>query len=332
MNNSNSPVETVAVVYNPIKVDVDEVRAAVNTATSTIDNLRLLWFSTTADDPGFGQTREALAEGATLVLAAGGDGTVRPVAEALRDTDAILGILPSGTGNLLARNLGVPLSNLQEACAVALTGATRSIDIGLIALTRADAEESNVDFLVIAGIGADAQMIANTNSDLKKHLGWLAYVDAGLRSLSAVRKHSIEFRVDRGIWRSAHVHSILFANCGLLPGNIELIPDGAIDDGLLDIVLLQPASVWGWLAIWRKVTWENRVLRKSSLGRKIIRFTDRSTRTHLSYLRGSEVELRLKEPAPFQIDGDSCGDVTALEVRVDHLGLRVRVPGAPEAD
>ena len=326
MSTNDSAVDTVAVIYNPARVDVDQVRSAVTTATSSLENTRVLWFATTADDPGFGQTRDALDQGARIVLAAGGDGTVRPIAEALRDTDATLGILPTGTGNLLARNLDLPLSSIDDACTVALTGATRAIDIGLATLTRSDGEQVGVDFLVIAGIGADAQMIANTNSELKKRLGWLAYVDGGLRSFSSARKYSIEFRIDNGTWKSAQVNSILFANCGLLPGNIELIPDGSIDDGLLDIVLLQPASFWGWLAIWRKVTWENRVLRKSALGRKIIRFTDRATRTHLSYLRGSDIELRLRTPAPFQVDGDSCGDVTALSVRVDPQGLHVRIP------
>ena len=122
--------------------------------------------------------------------------------------------------------------------------------------------------------------------------------------------------------------TILIANCGALPGNIELIPDGAIDDGMLDVAILQPATVFGWLAIWRKVTWENRVLRKSALGRRIIRFTDRAVRTRLSYLRGASVQLEVDAPEPFELDGDAFGDVVGLDLGVDELSLRVRVPAA----
>ena len=116
------------------------------------------------------------------------------------------------------------------------------------------------------------------------------------------------------------------ANCGTLPGNLELIPDSEVDDGLLDIAVLQPATVFGWLAIWRTITWENRVLRKSALGRRIIRFTDRAGRTQLSYLRGRAVAVRLDEPEPFELDGDGFGDVVGLDLTVDPQGLRVRVP------
>jgi diacylglycerol kinase family enzyme len=111
---------------------------------------------------------------------------------------------------------------------------------------------------------------------------------------------------------------------------MELIPDGAIDDGLLDVAILQPATVFGWLAIWRKVTWENRVLRKSALGRRIIRFTDRAVRTRLSYLRGASVQLAVEAPEPFELDGDAFGDIVALDLRVDERALLVRAPALPE--
>ena len=106
-------------------------------------------------------------------------------------------------------------------------------------------------------------MIANTNPDLKKRVGWLAYVDAGLRAIPASKPFRVAHRLDTGRHHRSRVSSILVANLGYLPGNIELIPDAEIDDGKLDVVVLQPRNVIGWLFIWRKVTWENRVLRKS---------------------------------------------------------------------
>lgn len=317
---------TVAVVYNPVRVDVDRVRAAVEARAAEAGDIELIWLETTPEDGGQGQTRQALARGAELVLAAGGDGTVRAVAEALRDQDATLGLVPGGTGNLLARNLGVPYSSIEEACAVAFGGVTRRIDIGLATATRAQGTHSEHAFLVMAGIGLDARLIEGARPELKKRLGWIAYVESAFRSLPRSSKVRVRFRIDGDPERTAHVSTILFANCGTLPGNMELIPDGEVDDGLLDIAILQPATVFGWLAIWRKVTWENRVLRKSALGRRIIRFTNRTGRTQLSYLRGQTITVRLHEPEPFELDGDSFGEVIGLRLAVDPQGLRVRVP------
>jgi diacylglycerol kinase (ATP) len=316
----------VAVVYNPARVDVPRVRAAVGAAAARSGRFEVMWLATTPEEGGQAQTRQALKRGATLILAAGGDGTVRAVAEALRGTEATLGLVPTGTGNLLARNLGVPFANVEDACAVAFDGATRPIDVGVATTIREGGERSEHAFLVMAGVGIDAEMIANTKPDLKRRFGWLAYVDAAFRSLPGTRKLRVRFRIDGGHERSAHVSTILFANCGLLPGNMALIPDGAADDGLLDVAVLQPASVFGWLAIWRKVTWENRVLRRSTVGRRIIRFTDRAVRTQLSYLRGAAVRVRLDQPEPFELDGDAFGDIVGLEIAVDERGLRVRVP------
>lgn len=318
----------VAVVYNPVRIDVPRVRAAVEAEAARAGDVELIWLETTPEEGGQAQTREALDRGADLVLAAGGDGTVRAVAEGLRDRGATLALLPSGTGNLLARNIGVPFSNVEEACAVAFRGTTRRIDIGVATATREDGTTSEQAFLVMAGVGIDAMMIANARPRLKRRFGWIAYVDAGVRSLPRARKLRVGYRLDDSAERSAHVSTILVANCGSLPGNMELIPDGSVDDGLLDVAVVQPKSVFGWLAIWRKVTWENRVLRKSALGRRIIRFTDKAIRTELSYLRGASVGLRLETPEPFELDGDAFGDVVALDLVVDAGGLSVRVPAS----
>lgn len=326
----------VAVVYNPIRVDVARVRAAVEAAAAAAEadrhpeGIDLLWLETTPEDGGQAQVRDALDRGASLVLAAGGDGTVRSVAEALRDSDAALGLIPAGTGNLLARNIGVPFASVESACAVAFAGETRRIDVGVATAHRPDGTASEHAFLVMAGVGIDAAMIAGARPELKRRFGWLAYVDAAFRALPKSSKVRVRFRLDGGHERSAHVSTMLVANCGALPGNMELIPDGAIDDGLLDVAILQPATVFGWLAIWRKVTWENRVLRKSALGRRIIRFTDRAVRTRLSYLRGASVQLAVEAPEPFELDGDAFGDIVALDLRVDERALLVRAPALPE--
>ncbi len=315
-----------AVVYNPLKVDAARVRAAVHTAAERAGVRDVLWFETTVDDAGQALTRDALGQGATLVLAAGGDGTVRAVAEALRDRDAQLGILPSGTGNLLARNIGIPYGSLDVACAVAFEGDIRRIDLGLARVTTPDGSRREHAFLVMAGVGIDAALIANTRPRLKRRVGWLAYVDAGFRALPKAQKVRVGYALDGAPRRTAQVSTILVANCGILPGNIELIPDAAVDDGLLDIAVLQPRSWFGWLLIWRKVAWENRVLRRSALGRRIIRFTDRAIRTELTYLRGRSVQLTVERPEPYELDGDELGELIGVELTVDAGGLAVRVP------
>lgn len=316
----------VAVVYNPIKVDAVRVRAAVHAAAQRAGVSELIWQETTVENEGQQQTRDALDAGATLVIAAGGDGTVRAVAEAMRGSDAVLAIIPSGTGNLLARNIGVTHTSLEIACAIAFEGGTRAIDVGIAVTTGGRGEMREHAFLVMAGVGIDAALISNTRPRLKRRVGWLAYVDAGFRALPKAQKVRLDYALDGGETRSAHVSTILVANCGTLPGNIVLIPDALVDDGMLDIAIMQPKSVFGWLMIWRKITWENRVLRKTALGQRIIRITDRAVRTELSYLRGSSVRLTVETPEPFELDGDGFGEVSALDLRVDKQSLKVRVP------
>ena len=324
----------VAVVYNPVRVDVPRVRAAVEAAaaaaeaTTTPAGIDLLWLETTPEESGRAQAGEALDRGAGLVLAAGGDGTVRAVAEALRGRDATLAVIPGGTGNLLARNLGLPFASVENACAIAFGPESRAIDLGVAFARRPDGSRTEHVFLVMAGVGIDAAVIAGARPSLKRRFGWLAYVDAAFRALPTSTKVRVRFRLDGGHERSAHVSTILVANCSALPGNIELIPDGVIDDGLLDVAILQPETVFGWLAIWRKVTWENRVLRKSALGRRIIRFTDRAVRTRLSYLRGASVQLAVDAAEPFELDGDGFGDILSLDLSVEERGLRVKATAA----
>ena len=166
-----------AVVYNPIKVDIEKVKSAVAAAESEAGWAETLWFETTEEDAGQGVTASAIRRGASVVIAAGGDGTVRAVAEALRDSGVSLALLPSGTGNLLARNLELPLTNLEQAVEIAFTGDDRQIDLGMVEIVRADGDSEEHAFLVMAGLGLDAKMIKNTNSTLKKAVGWLAYVE-----------------------------------------------------------------------------------------------------------------------------------------------------------
>lgn len=315
-----------AVIFNPTKQGLDELRAAVARAEARQHFAPSLWIETAADDPGKGMAREAVEAGVDLVIAAGGDGTVRSVAAGLRGTGVPLGLVPLGTGNLFARNLGIPVNDQGDAIVLAFSGFDRAVDVIVADVTRLDGRTESHVSLVMAGIGIDAAMIANTNPELKKRLGWLAYVDAGIRAIPMSKPFRVDHRLDAGRHHRSRVSSILVANLGYLPGNLELIPDAEIDDGKLDVVVLQPRNVFGWLFIWRRVAWENRVLRKSALGRQFIDLTGGNRRSEIVYSRGRVVQLDIESGAEeFEIDGDEFGSVIAAQFRVDPAALIVRV-------
>jgi diacylglycerol kinase family enzyme len=320
------PKPQAAIVYNPIKVDLAALRKAVTAAERKAGWKRSLWLETSEEDPGGGQAKEAIAKGAAVVLAAGGDGTVRAVAEALSGTDTPLALLPSGTGNLLARNLELPLDDLEHSVETALTGDDRTIDVGTVEVERPDGSRATNTFLVMAGVGLDAQMIANTNPEQKKKVGWLAYVDAIARSLRRNHRIRLRYTVDGSPIQTMSAHTVLVGNCGALPGNILLLPDAKIDDGIFDLVALRPKGAIGWVQIWVKIVWENGVLRRSAVGRKLMGLS-KEVRT-LRYLTGRSFVARFSRPEEYELDGDPFGKAVAIRVLVEPLALKVRVPAA----
>lgn len=314
-----------AVVCNPVKVDPQRLRRAVDEAARQAGWAATLWFETSEQDPGGGATAEAIERDVDLVIAAGGDGTVRAVAEGLRGSEVPLGLVPAGTGNLLARNLELPLSGLGPSLRIAFGAGERAIDLGIAEIQRHGATEPEQHvFLVMAGLGLDAKMIKNTSSRLKKAVGWLAYVDGAARSLPEMKPIRLRLRLDENQSRQVSAHTVLIGNCGVLPGGVLLMPDAEPDDGLLDIAILRPRGRLGWLKVWRKITWENGVLRKTVIGRRIIDLS-RDARD-LLYQRAAAVELRVEQPQEFQLDGDEFGEAATLRAFTEHRALRVKVP------
>lgn len=309
-----------AVVFNPTKLTQRELAAVIDPATEAAGWGETIWIETTIDDPGVGQAREAVRRGANVVLAVGGDGTVRAVAEGLRLTQVPLAIIPLGTANLLARNLELPLDNLAAAVEIAVTGRSHPVDVGLARWLRMGGEVVEHAFLVMAGMGLDAQIMSNTDEGLKKRVGFLAYVKTGAVEVSRNRRMSLTYRLDGGRERRSRAHMMVVGNCGSIGYNVYLMPDAAVDDGLFDVVLAKPAGPLGWLLVgWR-------VFVSNTIRRRLLRRSPRYDDPVFSYLQGRTLDVSLKRPQVMQLDGDPVGAVGSVSFRIDAGSLLVRVP------
>ena len=186
--------------------------------------------------------RQAVAAGADLVVAAGGDGTVRACAEGLAGTGVPLAVVPLGTANLTARALGVP-GRAGRALEVAFGGRDRLIDLG-----RVTGADGGVVFAAMAGIGLDAAVVGAARPYVKRRLGWVAYAVAGTPRL---RWPASDFtiRIDQRPPLRRRARCVVVANAGLLPGGFTLLPAARLDDGLLDVGILAPADGWDWLRV-----------------------------------------------------------------------------------
>ncbi|MFT3888135.1 MAG: diacylglycerol kinase family lipid kinase [Arachnia sp.] len=309
-----------AVVFNPTKLTREELAAVIDPVAAAAGYGETLWFETTAEDPGAGQAAEAARQGVDVVLAVGGDGTVRAVGEGLRGTRVPLGICPRGTGNLLARNLGIPLDDLSAAVGIALTGRSHEVDLGRARWLNEAGEPIEHAFLVMAGLGLDARIMSRTDEELKKRAGMLAYVKTGAVEVSRNRRMSLTYRLDGGRERRSRAQMLVVGNCGSIGYNVYLMPDAAVDDGLLDVVLAKPVGLLGWLLVGWRVLVANTILRR--LPTKAPKRDD----PVYAYLQGTSLDVSLKHPQEMELDGDPVGMAASVTFRIDPGALLVRVP------
>lgn len=374
---SGLELNRVWVIYNPVKA------AKYPDFFERLESLCLLhtgqppkWAETTENDPGTGQAVAALKWQPQLIVAAGGDGTVRAVAAGLAHSGVPVGILPLGTGNLFARNLGLSLE-LDAAFERALTGAPRRVDLawlrleevsepsqlpaeGLL-LQRAHQESARqaypqqqptnpvaaspdeYAYLVIAGVGFDGRTMEDTNPQLKRKVGWSAYVIASFQHLLGTRMQArlaihnpvaLEETFNRApsLWptklkenlmasqtiganTALRARTVLFANCGSLPF-AKLAPDAAVDDGLLDVIAVDTqGGLFGWANLAVKVFSQSIGLRavnsKRSLGR-------------IAFRQGTGVSVELCRPETVEVDGDPIGSARKIFARVDPGALLIK--------
>lgn len=292
----------VAVVVNPSKVaDPAELRTQIEECCRSAGLAEPLWFETTEADPGFGQAKQALEQGAELVLACGGDGTVTACASVLAGSSTALALIPAGTGNLLARNLDIPTS-IPDALPIAFGPGRRAIDV-----VRC---EPGRNFIVMAGIGFDAAMIAETNEKTKARIGWPAYVGGIVRAIRHSRPTRFTISADGGEEVSRRAVGVLIGNVGNLQAGLSVFPDASPADGILDLAVFAPAAWHDWPRI---------------LARLIGRRTDADGPTEL--FRAARFEIRCERSLPLEFDGDVFGPTSSLTAEVMAGGVTVCVPG-----
>jgi YegS/Rv2252/BmrU family lipid kinase len=303
-----TPVPTtrqLSVVLNPVKVEsVEAFRTMVERMAADSGWGRPTWRYTTVEDTGRSMAEQAAIEGAEMVLVCGGDGTVRTVCAELAGTGVSVGVVPAGTGNLLARNLGIPLF-LQAAVDVALNGQDRAIDMVKVS---GDGLGDDEHFMVMAGMGFDAAIMEGANEQIKAKVGWLAYVVSGVKNMMfpAVR---LDISIDDGEWTRHRARTVVIGNVGYLQGGMPLLPDASIDDGLLDVVLLHPRRFVSWIPL---------AVRVLSRARRTDELVNRMT--------GTTITVRSAGDTPRQLDGDPIGPGRELRAECVHGRLLVRVP------
>jgi len=298
-----------AVIANPLRLAPGS-RERITAVCTDLGWREPLWLETTVEDPGTGQAQAAVEQGADVVMAGGGDGTVRSVAQALAGTGVVMALLPAGTGNLLARTLGTPM-DVPAAVRVALTGDDRPVDVGWV---RVDGAPDERLFLVMAGTGFDATVMEATPEALKVRMGTLAYVISGLRAMRG-RRIRVSLTFDDGAPLRRRTRTILVGNSGTLLGGLVLMPRATIDDGLLDVVSIAPNGIVGWVAV-------------------AIRIITRRRRGHqrVEHWQAHSIVITAELPQPSQLDGDPIGDTRELRIRVQQGALVIRVPDVEPPD
>jgi diacylglycerol kinase (ATP) len=271
----NGPLPS-AVIVNPHRLeDVEGLRRTISAVLTDADWPTPIWLETTADDPGTGQAREAVARGAEVVFVSGGDGTVRACVEGLAGTDAALAILPGGTGNLLAGNFEIP-TDPAEGVRLAVAGGRRRIDVG---------EVGGQVFAVMAGMGFDAKMLDGASTELKARIGTPAYVLSAAKHLLD-HPMSVQVTVDDAEPLVRQARSVIVGNVGQIQAGVALFPDAEPDDGYLDVAILAPRHLGHWVSTAAAVLMRHKRV------------------PNLEILRGKRIRVRSTQEQERELDGD----------------------------
>ena len=262
-----------------------------------------LWYEVPKAKKAPEQARCALDEGADLVFAWGGDGTVRRCIGELAGRDACLAVIPAGTANLFATNLGIP-KDIERAVSIGLGGRRRRYDVGRFAGER---------FGVMASVGFDAQMIRDAD-DLKDRIGRAAYLVSGSRHLRQ-KPFEAAIDVDGAEWFSGPATCILVGNVGELFGGVEVFPDAVPDDGKLELGVCTADGLVQWA----------RTLARTARGNPTASPFVRATKARA-------VKVRLDRKVLYELDGGDRKKVKSFKVKIEPGALSLCVPGPGQGE
>ena len=258
----------------------------------------LSWYEVPKSKKAPAKVRTALKKKPDLLVVWGGDGMVQRTIDVVAGTKIPLAIIPAGTGNLLATNLGVP-PTIEGAVEAAFRGEHRRIDLGRI---------NGEHFAVMAGIGFDGAMIRDADKGLKDRLGKLAYVWAGIRHVNGAAPRA-KVRIDGQKWFDDEASCVLVGNVGTITGGIHAFDDAKPDDGWLDVGVATAQGALQWA----------RALGTMAVGR-----SDRSPFVRMT--RARTVEVKLAEKLEYELDGGARRAARRLTVEVVPSAVTVCVP------
>lgn len=293
-------------VINPARRQHERVWQLVQQHCAALGNSPPTLLATTIDAPGGPQARQALNDGADLVIVAGGDGTVGQVANVIAHTGVPMGIVPIGTANIFHLNAIGRDKRIGQAVRTALMGVDMPVDTGIVRLHGEQGEAVNARFLVVVGVGRDALSLHGVSPRLKRTIGPGAYFAAGIPQLLR-RPLPMQVHIDGAPLPHSAAWSVLVGNCSVVPGGLTVLPGASLHDGKLNLLHVAPGSVVGWLPVaWRGIRGTSRPVR--GVGDHLV----------------EEVTIIPEQPAAVQIDGDVWHDVHRIEVSVDAAALIIR--------
>jgi len=290
-------------IFNPVagQTDPEQDLAAIRALLEPEIDLDIRF--TTEDVDGDTIAKEAIAQGASTIIASGGDGTLSAAAAALVGTSIPLGVISRGTANAFAGALALP-DTIPAACEIILGGATRVVDAALC---------NGLPMVLLAGIGFEAETVERADRQAKKRFGLLAYVMAGLQELRELDSFTAEIETEDKVI-TVTASAVTVANAAPPTSILAQGPAGVIfDDGLLDITIVAPVSRAGAIAasyhLLQTALNENAAAERNDIG----------------YLRTRRVIVRTDPPQKVALDGEIIGN-TPIDVECVPGGLTIFVP------
>ena len=293
-------------IFNPVAGQGNPEQDLETIESLLIPDIELAVITTTAEsDPGQLAT-EAIANGAELIIASGGDGTLSAVAAALMSTGIPLGVISRGTANAFANALDLPTA-IPEACAAILAGHTQVVDM---------ARCNGLPMVLLAGIGFEAETVDLADRETKNRLGMLAYVLAGLKQVASLKPFEVEIELEDKII-AVSAAAITIANAAPATSILAQGSAGVIfDDGLLDLTIIAPATPL--IAIATAFDLLSSTLRGEASGR-----------ADVGFLRAKRFKVTTNPPQKVVIDGEVIGN-TPIDVECIPGGLTIFAPKTEE--